>query len=102
MKLITGPIHLAWRALVLPIKVVLATIGLTFRTGLAVGRLPVKGGVVVSRALGWKIVGALVVGTILGFVAGRQITLRTSGHDHDHDHDHGDDHGPDEGAGVPA
>lgn len=100
MKLITGPIHLAWRALVLPVKVIVASVGLTFRAGLMAGRLPVKGGVAVSRALGWKIVGALVLGTVLGFVAGRQFTLLTNGHDHDHDHDH--DHGLDEGAGVAA
>ncbi|MSW30388.1 MAG: hypothetical protein F2867_08850, partial [Actinobacteria bacterium] len=51
-KLLTFPVHFAWRALVLPVKVLVASLGLTFRAGFKVGALPVKGSAVVTRALG--------------------------------------------------
>lgn len=81
-KLLTLPVRAAWHAVVLPVKVLMASLGLTFRAGFAVGKLPVKGGAVVSRALGWKIIGALTVGLVIGLVLGRR--LGAMGHDHDH------------------
>jgi hypothetical protein len=87
-KLVTFPIHSAWRAIVLPAKVLIASLGLTFRAGIKVGALPVKGSAVVTRALGWKIVGAVTVGVVIGIVIGRQIGLMSRSHDHDHGHDH--------------
>ena len=79
-NLVTSPVRLLWQALVLPLKVLRSSLGFTFRAGVTVGKLPVKGGAVVSRALGWKLIGALIVGVVLG--------VRLT-HRHDHDHDHG-------------
>mgnify|MGYP000857274523 FL=1 len=86
-KLITFPVHIAWRAIVLPVKVLIASLGLTFRAGFKVGALPVKGSAAVTRALGWKIVGAVTVGVVIGIVIGRQIGLMSHNHDQDHDHE---------------
>lgn len=84
MKKIVGfPLHLVWQAIVLPIKVMIASLGFTFRAGVSVGKLPVKGGAVVTRALGWKIVGALSIGMIIGVIVGRQIGLLSHNHGHD-------------------
>ena len=84
MKKIVGfPVHLLWQAIVLPIKVMIASLGFTFRAGVNVGKLPVRGGAVVTRMLGWKIVGALGVGMVIGVLVGRQIGLLS--HDHDHE-----------------
>jgi hypothetical protein len=112
MKMITGSVRFAWRAVVLPVKVLIASIGLTFRAGFGLGRLPVRGGAAVTRAFGWKIVIAVVVGAVVGFIVGRKVTLYMNdhdhdhghghghgdgdGHDHDHDHDHGHDHDDDD------
>lgn len=84
-KLITVPIHLLWEAIVVPVKVLVASLGFTFRAGLAVGKLPVKGSAVVTRALGWKLVGAVTLGMVIGVLIGRQIGLMSHNHDHDHD-----------------
>lgn len=84
-KLITFPAHLVWEAIVVPLKVLVASLGFTFRAGLAVGKLPVKGGAVVTRALGWKLVGAVTLGMLIGVLIGRQIGLMSHNHDHDHD-----------------
>lgn len=88
-NLVTFPVHLLWQALVLPLKVLLASLGFTFRAGVSVGKLPVKGGAVLSRALGWKLIGALIVGVVVGVFIGRQVERMTHQHDHDHDHGHG-------------
>ncbi|MEI7623485.1 MAG: hypothetical protein WCJ88_08015 [Actinomycetes bacterium] len=82
-KIIGFPLHLVWQAIVLPIKVMIASLGFTFRAGVSVGKLPVRGGAIVTRALGWKIVGALSLGMVLGFLVGRQIGLLSHNHDHD-------------------
>jgi|GEM_PF-1433085 len=87
-KLITFPVHVAWQAIVLPMKVLIASLGLTFRAGFKVGALPVKGSAVVTRALGWKIIGAVTVGVVIGIVIGRQIGLMSHNHDNDHGHDY--------------
>ena len=84
---ITGSVRLLWRAVVLPVKVLFSTADLTFRAGVKVGSLPVRGGAAVSRALGWKLVTALGVGVVIGFVIGREFAHWGHGHDH-HDHDH--------------
>lgn len=81
---LTFPVRLLWQALVLPLKVLRSSLGLTFRAGVSVGKLPVKGGAVVSRALGWKLIGALVVGVVMGVFIGRQVERMTHRHDHDH------------------
>ena len=84
MKKIVGfPLHLVWQAIVMPIKVMIASLGFTFRVGVNVGKLPVRGGAVVTRALGWKIVGTLGIGMIIGFLVGRQIGLLSHNHAHE-------------------
>jgi hypothetical protein len=72
VKLLTFPIRLLFRLIVLPIKLLFATLGLTLRTGFKVGTLPVRGGVVASRALGFKAI--VLFG--LGVVAGVALTKR--------------------------
>jgi hypothetical protein len=66
VKLLTFPIRLLFRLVVLPIKLVLATLGLTLRTGFKVGTLPVKGGAVATRALGFKAILLFVLGVAGG------------------------------------
>ncbi len=77
MKLLTFPIRVLTRLLVrlvvLPIKLVLATAGLTFRAGFKVGTLPVKGGVVAGRRLGLKALLLFAAGIALGVVVGRRL-----------------------------
>ena len=73
MKLLTFPIKLLVRLLILPIKLVLATAGLTFRAGFKAGTLPVKGGVVAGRALGLKALVLFAAGVALGVVVGRKL-----------------------------
>jgi hypothetical protein len=72
VKLLTFPIRLLFRLILLPIKLLFATLGLTLRTGFKVGTLPVRGGVVASRALGFK----AIVLFALGVVAGVALTKR--------------------------
>jgi hypothetical protein len=73
MKLLTFPIKLLIRLVILPIKLVLATAGLTFRAGFKAGTLPVKGGVVAGRALGLKALVLFAAGVALGVVVGRKL-----------------------------
>ena len=84
-KLMRFPFHVLWQAVALPTKVLLSSLGLTFRAGYTVGSLPVKGGAAVTRVLGWKIIGALTVGLVIGFFVGRQVGLLSHNHDHDTD-----------------
>ena len=95
----TSPLHVLWKSIVLPVKVIFSTADLTFRAGVKVGGLPVKGSAALTRALGWKLVGALTLGVVLGFLIGRKVALlgHDHGHDHDHSHDHTDDHSHDHG-----
>lgn len=88
-KLVTFPLHLVWEAIVVPTKMLIASLGFTFRAGYTVGKLPVRGGAVVTRALGWKIIGAVTVGMVVGLIIGRQLGLMSHNHDHDHDVDFG-------------
>jgi hypothetical protein len=85
--LVMFPLRLVWQAIVLPTKLLIASLGFTFRAGVSVGKLPVKGGAVVSRALGWKLIGALAVGVVIGVVVGRQVERMMHDRDHEHDHD---------------
>ena len=96
-KPITGSVHLLWRAIVLPVKLLFSTADLTFRAGLKVGAMPVRGGAAVTRALGWKLVTVLGLGMVIGFLLGREFAHWDHGHDHGHSHDHGHthDHGAD-------
>lgn len=73
MKLLTFPIKVLLRLVILPIKLVLATAGLTFRAGFKAGTLPVKGSVVAGRALGLKAVVLFAAGVALGVVVGRKL-----------------------------
>lgn len=73
MKLLTFPIRLLFRLVLLPLKLVLAAAGITFRTGFKVGTLPVKGGYVAGRALGLKALVLFAAGVALGVVVGRRL-----------------------------
>ncbi len=73
MKLISFPVKLLIRLVVLPVKVVLATAGLTFRAGFKAGTLPVKGSAVAVRSLGLKAVVLFVAGVALGVYVGRRL-----------------------------
>jgi hypothetical protein len=73
MKLLTFPIRLVFRLVLLPIKLVLAVTGLTFRTGFKAGTLPLKGGYKASRALGLKALVLFAAGIALGVVIGRRL-----------------------------
>jgi hypothetical protein len=72
VKLLTFPFRLLFRLIVLPIKLLFATLGLTLRTGFKVGTLPVKGGAVATRALGFK----AIVLFALGVAGGVALTKR--------------------------
>jgi hypothetical protein len=73
MKLLTFPIRLLFWLVLLPIKVVLAVAGLTFRTGFKAGTLPIKGSYRASRALGLKALVLFAAGIALGVVIGRRL-----------------------------
>ncbi|HEY6532347.1 MAG TPA: hypothetical protein VIY72_08595 [Acidimicrobiales bacterium] len=73
MKLLTFPFRLLFRLVVLPIKIVLATAGFTFRTGFKAGTLPVKGGYKATRLLGLKALVLFAAGIALGIVIGRRL-----------------------------
>lgn len=73
MKLLTFPVKLLIRLAVLPIKLVLATAGLTFRAGFKAGTLPVKGSAVAVRSLGLKAVVLFAAGIALGVFIGRRL-----------------------------
>jgi hypothetical protein len=73
MKLLTFPVKLLVRLVVLPVKVVLAIAGLTFRAGFKAGTLPVKGGAVAVRTLGFKAVVLFATGVALGVYVGRRL-----------------------------
>jgi hypothetical protein len=73
MKLLTFPIRLLFWLVLLPIKLVLATAGLTFRAGFKAGTLPVKGGVAAGRVLGLKALVLFAAGVALGVVVGRRL-----------------------------
>ena len=84
MRLITSPIRLLVRtavgAVVVPLKVLLATAGFTFRAGIKVGEVPVRTGSVAVRRLGLKALVVLAIGVVVGFVLGRRFAHL--GHDH--------------------
>lgn len=92
-KPITGSVHLLVRAIVLPVKLLFSTADVTFRAGLKVGSMPVRGGAAVTRALGWKLVTVLGLGVAIGFLLGREFAHWGHDHSHDHDHGHSDDRG---------
>jgi|EndMetStandDraft_8_1072994.scaffolds.fasta_scaffold37416_3 hypothetical protein len=73
MKLLTFPIRLLFRLVLLPIKIVLATAGFTFRTGFKAGTLPIKGGYRTGRFLGLKALVLFAAGIALGVVIGRRL-----------------------------
>jgi hypothetical protein len=73
MRLISFPVKLLVRLVLLPVKVVLATAGLTFRAGFKAGTLPVKGSAVAVRSLGLKAVVLFVAGVALGVYVGRRL-----------------------------
>jgi len=73
MKLLTFPVKLLFRLVLLPVKLVLATAGLTFRAGFKAGTLPVKGSAVAVRSLGLKAVVLFAAGIALGVFVGRRL-----------------------------
>lgn len=79
MKLITVPVKVLVRLVVLPVKLVLATVGFTFKTGYKAGALPVKGSVVAGRALGLKALVVLAIGLAGGIAIGRRLGPSTAG-----------------------
>lgn len=87
MKPIRGPVHFLWRATVLPLKVLFDAGELSFRAGVKVGGLPVRGSRVAVRALGWKLVLALGLGAVAGFLLGREVERRLHALHHHDDHD---------------
>lgn len=84
MRFLRLPFHLLRQAIVLPTRALIASLGLTFRLGFKAGALPVRGGAAVSRALGWKILGAVTLGMVIGVLIGRQVERQLHRHDHDH------------------
>lgn len=68
------------RLVLLPVRVLLAVVGVTFRGGYLVGRAPVKAGATVARLPGWRGWFFLVVGVGLGLllapVPGRDLRAR--------------------------
>lgn len=87
MKPIRHTVHFLWRATVLPVKLLFGAGELTFRAGVKVGGLPVKGSRAAVRAVGWKIAVALGLGAVLGFVLGRELERRMHAMHHHDDHD---------------
>lgn len=67
MRLITGLFRLIVKLALLPFKLVLATLGVTFKTGYRVGTAPVR--------VGWKATRAAGVSGVLCFVLGLAIGL---------------------------
>ena len=90
MRPIRRTVHFLWRATVLPIKLGFDAGELTFRAGVKVGGLPVRGSRAAVRAVGWKIVIACGLGAVLGFVLGREVERRLHAMHHHDDHDHHD------------
>jgi hypothetical protein len=72
MKVLTFPIRLLFRLLLLPLKLLLVTAGLTFRTGFKAGTLPVKGSFAAGPALGLKALVLFAAGVALGVFVGRK------------------------------
>ena len=73
MRLISVPLKLLVRLVVLPVKVLLATAGLTFRAGFKAGTLPVKGSAFAVRSFGLKAVVLFAAGLALGVYVGRRL-----------------------------
>ncbi len=73
MKLLTFPIRLLFLLILIPLKLILASAGFTFRTGFKAGALPVKGGFAAGRALGLKALVLFAAGVALGVVVGRKL-----------------------------
>jgi hypothetical protein len=73
MKLLTFPIRLLFLLILIPLKMILATAGFTFRTGFKAGALPVKGGFAAGRALGLKALVLFAAGVALGVIVGRKL-----------------------------
>ena len=73
MRLISVPLKLLIRLVLLPLKVVLATAGLTFRAGFKAGTLPVKGTALAVRSFGVKAVLLFAAGVALGVYVGRRL-----------------------------
>ena len=87
MTSMTRSLHFLWKATILPFKVLLDTGELTFKAGVKVGSLPVKGSRAAVRAVGWKITIGVLVGLIGGFLVGREVERRLHAMHHHDDHD---------------
>lgn len=91
MKPIRHTVHFLWRATVLPIRLMFGASELTFRAGVKVGGLPVRGSRAAVRAVGWKIAVTLGVGTVAGFLLGREVERRLHARHHHDGHDQYDE-----------
>ncbi len=68
MKLIKWFVHILWRLVLLPVKVLFAAVGISFKVGTTVATAPVKVGVRATRVAGVSGVVFLVVGFVLGLL----------------------------------
>jgi hypothetical protein len=68
MRLITGLFRLFFRLMLLPFKLLFATLGITFRTGYRVGTAPVRVGWRATRAAGIAGVMCFVLGLAAGLL----------------------------------
>ena len=73
MKLLTFPFRLLFKLVVLPIKLVFATLGFGMKTGAKATALPFRGGYRASRALGLKAIVLFVLGAAVGVAIGRRL-----------------------------
>jgi hypothetical protein len=68
MRLITGLFRLMFRLALLPIKLLLATMGITFRVGYRVGTAPVRVGARATRAAGISGILCFLLGVAVGLL----------------------------------
>lgn len=68
MRVLGGLLEALWRLLLLPIKLALALLGITFRTGVKVGTAPARVGWAATRRAGWKAVLCFFLGLALGLL----------------------------------
>ena len=83
MRAIRGFVHLVVRLVVVPVKLVAALLGVTFRTGVRVGTAPARVGWAATRRAGAKAVACFFLGLALGLLfaptSGRRLRARLAG-----------------------
>jgi hypothetical protein len=77
---ITSRSRFVWRLAVAPLRIVVGVVSAAFRTGIAVGRFPMRVGAAASKRLGAVGTVCLVVGVVVGLLvaptSGRQLRER--------------------------